>query len=70
LVCGITDYAGRYGIATILELHATETIPAMESLVASDERFGISGSAAPTQAEGQDFSRLQRSQSDTRGGSR
>jgi hypothetical protein len=43
LVRGITDYAGRYGIATILELHAAEAIPALENLIAGDERFGVSG---------------------------
>jgi hypothetical protein len=45
LVLGLTDYAGRFGIATILELRAVETIPALEELLARDERFDSTGDA-------------------------
>jgi hypothetical protein len=39
LVEGVTDYAARFGIATIVELHAIDTIPALEALLATDRRF-------------------------------
>jgi hypothetical protein len=39
LVAGITDPDEPDGVDTILELRATETIPALEELLASDERF-------------------------------
>ena len=45
MVRGITDYAGRFAIATILELQAVETVPALERLAASDERFSMTASA-------------------------
>jgi hypothetical protein len=46
LVRGIADYAGRYGIPTILELRAVEAIPQLEELVASSERFAVTAAAA------------------------
>jgi hypothetical protein len=45
LVHGVTDYAGRYGLATILELRAVETIPGLEKLAAGDNRLGVTSSA-------------------------
>jgi HEAT repeat protein len=45
LVDGITDYAGRPGPATIEELRAVETLPALRELVGRDERFLYIGTA-------------------------
>ncbi|MFG1654255.1 hypothetical protein ACGFIE_30405 [Micromonospora sp. NPDC049275] len=45
LVHGVTDYAGRYGLATILELQAVETIPGLEELAARDNRLGATSFA-------------------------
>jgi hypothetical protein len=45
LVHGVTDYAGRYGLATILQLHAVETIPGIQKLVAGDTRLPVTSSA-------------------------
>jgi hypothetical protein len=45
LVNGLTDYAGRFGVATILEVRAVDTVPALEELLASDRRFVASGLA-------------------------
>jgi hypothetical protein len=39
LVHGVTDYAGRYGLTTILELRAVETIPGLERLAQGDHRL-------------------------------
>ena len=39
LVDGIADLTEPDGVDTILELRAAETIPALEGLLASDERF-------------------------------
>ncbi|GAB3959468.1 hypothetical protein GCM10027614_79010 [Micromonospora vulcania] len=45
LLHGVTDYAGRYGLATILELRALETIPGLEKLAAGDNRLGATSFA-------------------------
>jgi len=45
LVHGITDYAARFGLATILELNAVDTIPALAALLATDQRFEPTSSA-------------------------
>ncbi|GIF62765.1 hypothetical protein Ais01nite_08000 [Asanoa ishikariensis] len=45
LVRGIKDYGGRIGPATILELRASETIPALRDLLGSDKRSSFGGSA-------------------------
>ncbi|MCW3819880.1 hypothetical protein ONA91_36130 [Micromonospora sp. DR5-3] len=45
LVNGVTDYAGRYGLATILELRAVETIPGLEKLADGDDRLPVASSA-------------------------
>ncbi|MEU8284224.1 hypothetical protein AB0C01_07780 [Micromonospora sp. NPDC048905] len=45
LLHGVTDYAGRYGLATILELRAVETIPGLEKLAAGDNRLGATSFA-------------------------
>jgi hypothetical protein len=44
-VRGVGDYAGRFGLAAILELGAVETIPALEELFAADSRLVVAGSA-------------------------
>jgi hypothetical protein len=45
LVHGVTDYAGRYGLATILDLDAVETIPALENLTTGDNRLPVTSFA-------------------------
>ena len=45
LVRGVTDYGGRHGLATIIELRAVETIPGLEQLVTSDNRLPAVNSA-------------------------
>ncbi|MEH1168970.1 HEAT repeat domain-containing protein [Micromonospora sp. CPCC 205539] len=45
LVTGVTDYAGRYGLATILELHAVEAIPDLTELVNGDNRLAVTSFA-------------------------
>ncbi|MFF0255968.1 hypothetical protein ACFYPW_26115 [Micromonospora zamorensis] len=45
LVAGVTDYAGRYGLATILELHAVETIPHLIELIDGDNRLAVTSLA-------------------------
>lgn len=45
LIRGVTDYGGRYGLATIRELRAVDTIPALEDLATSDERLPVTASA-------------------------
>jgi hypothetical protein len=45
LVNGVTDYAGRYGLATIVELHALDTIPGLQQLAAGDGRLRSIGAA-------------------------
>ncbi|WP_432827962.1 hypothetical protein [Dactylosporangium sp. CA-092794] len=44
LVRGVTGYAGRDGLVTILELRAVRTIPALEELIAADDRLPVPGS--------------------------
>jgi hypothetical protein len=45
LVAGITDYAGRFALPIIRELHAVETIPALEEVLDYDGRLGAASSA-------------------------
>jgi HEAT repeat protein len=45
LVNGVTDYAARFGLATILELQAVDTVPALQALLATDDRFEPTSSA-------------------------
>lgn len=45
LVRGIADYAGRFAVATIVELEAVEAVPELEDLIARDERFSQAGIA-------------------------
>ncbi|WP_091657458.1 hypothetical protein [Micromonospora auratinigra] len=45
LVAGVTDYAGRFGLATIRELSATETVPLLAGLADGDGRLDVAGSA-------------------------
>jgi hypothetical protein len=45
LVGGITDYAGRFAPAIIVELRAVETIPGLRELVDREARFTLASSA-------------------------
>jgi hypothetical protein len=45
LVHGVTDYAGRFGLAAILELHAVDTIPHLEKLATTDKRLPATSAA-------------------------
>ncbi|WP_051167564.1 hypothetical protein [Actinoplanes sp. N902-109] len=45
LVEGVTDYAGRFGLAAIRELRATATIPHLRELLATDRRLQASSDA-------------------------
>lgn len=44
LIHGVTDYACRYGLDTILELRAVDTIPGLEALTTGDQRLPATGS--------------------------
>src|ERR1700755_262892 len=45
LARGITDFAGRFALPIIVDLHAVETIPALADQLRRDDRSGVASSA-------------------------